>query len=85
MSRYLVAAVIVVGGSSLVVALAGVEIWLDNRRYRQHRYTVIWRENRFEHCALTGTVERVDADWFMLDDGHGTTVLVERHDIEGVY
>ena len=83
MSRYIVAAVVLVAGTSLVACMAALEIWLHNQR--QHRVTVIWRENRFEHCALTGTMEPVDDDWFMLDDGHGTTVLVDRHDIEAVY
>mgnify|MGYP001595780417 CR=1 FL=1 len=90
MSRYVVAGAVVFGGSLLILLMAVAEMWVDARRNHTPRcvgprYTVVWREDRFQHCALTGRVEWLDAETLLIDDGADNCVMVARSDVEGMY
>jgi hypothetical protein len=49
------------------------------------RLTVVWQENHFMQCSLTGRVEWVDDDRVLIDDGKDHYVMVPRSRIRAMY
>jgi hypothetical protein len=101
LSKVLFVAGFFIGSAVVVLAMAAYESYRLNRTAAgkldaeelaaalkamgEPRLTVVWRENHFMQCSLTGRIEWVDEDRLLIDDGNDFYVMVDRSDIEAMF